>query len=1042
MALVAMLGMVTAYRTATAEEEASLKESELTQARFLEFTKREELLDRTSGRAHFEMAKEGHLQRAEECRVRAGKIRASDRGRAVLLELEAQEEYSLALVQEPYLAFTEVPGMSDNSLSMQKIIDRQVARDLSNSGRGSKWADKGKTIWENLETQIGNSRKKLKRLALAVIIFVVSLGCLSLAELWRNKRTLMLMTMALGVLVCLTGLFFAILVDHASLWYYTVCAMGFALLAPATRKIRPRLQKLSKLLATKLGFMTTAQAKEAEERESLHPPETDVRLFVGARMHAERVKSPFTCLVVLLIVLAVLLSAWVSYSYSDASIQASASAGNATENITNGLKNSHTTSAYFALNMLAALQERRARYKAALQKNELAKESALGIDQRSVDETLYHATEQIHPKNDDDKDLIETLDGTKGTEYDRNFPRKWVLNLTTFGPECGFALADAANEQSLGWRNKAHWFLASITMFAIALYLFGQSLSMGRSEEAWMLVFFGLIVVGVGLGVAGTEFIRRVPNTAYDVEACDAKNAKSDDPALRAAIQYAWGVTDYQIRDYESAVKELEVAVAARPKFLFANLYLSQAAKELGNPQMNEGFLNMIPEERISEAVNREKTALEGFKKNGLEESPLLLGNYGFDTYLYGLIMKDRKLLQRGLDSTEEAIRHDESRQYMYLRYNVAVAQLALGNLDGGLATFADAVKQEGVKGDGDLLAGAVGDLETLYHYCEGLNSKAYCEKIRAKEADITLELARAAWPPPSNAVQDAKSAPALRNLAIQISPSGVRWEAEPINFKIDGGDTTLAVVWYTREPGSQVWRVLAKVSGAVSPKSVMQGDDGKIYQFQSYLEATDQESCLPAGDYRADFYLNGVAFPVPSKQLDAPSAMRASPFKDLNLSLCRPSTWRRWRPTSIDDPALTGGYVDNKDHPVQVIFVFDYYYPAAMWDATKARALLARARAYLAAQRMMTPAEFTDEPNTCTVYPKEQFVIRQASRSTGETLVARIWPAKEGVVHLVLAYNHSPQGAPISDSADPLGNEGLECNSLRSVREIYAESR
>jgi hypothetical protein len=66
MALVAMLGMVTAYRTATAEEEASLKESELTQARFLEFTKREELLDRTSGRAHFEMAKEGHLQRAEE----------------------------------------------------------------------------------------------------------------------------------------------------------------------------------------------------------------------------------------------------------------------------------------------------------------------------------------------------------------------------------------------------------------------------------------------------------------------------------------------------------------------------------------------------------------------------------------------------------------------------------------------------------------------------------------------------------------------------------------------------------------------------------------------------------------------------------------------------------------------------------------------------------------------------------------------------------------------------------------------------------------
>jgi hypothetical protein len=68
MALVAMLGMMTAYRTATAEEDVSLKESKLTQSRFLELTKREELLVRFSDSARFEVAKDAHLKWARECR--------------------------------------------------------------------------------------------------------------------------------------------------------------------------------------------------------------------------------------------------------------------------------------------------------------------------------------------------------------------------------------------------------------------------------------------------------------------------------------------------------------------------------------------------------------------------------------------------------------------------------------------------------------------------------------------------------------------------------------------------------------------------------------------------------------------------------------------------------------------------------------------------------------------------------------------------------------------------------------------------------------
>jgi hypothetical protein len=1030
MAFVAMLGMVTAYRTATTEEDGLLKESRLTQSRFLELTKREEALVRLADSARFEVAKEIHLKKSRDLQERAEKARPTDRGKAALLELQAQEEVALARIQQPYLNFVELPGIGDKTLTTKQIIDRYVSEELAASGFGSKWDKRAGSIWHSQEEQIGKSQRKLVGLALTVVVFVVALGCLSLAELWCQRRSLRLQMMALGIIVTLAAVIWAAHLDHVRGWYFLGCMAVFVILWPFSKLMRGILQRVSQELATRMGFMSV---EEAEESGSLHPPETELRLFAGARMHLESPKSPFTCFVVLLIVLAVLCSAWVGYRYTLVSIEADKSAERVVEYITNGGKNSHTTSVYFELGMLAAVQERRARYQAALQEHELSQNSSFGIDKRVAAENLDNSTQDVTPKDENDKDDVKMLDGGDGPEHARHYPKELVLGRTTFGQECGFALSDAMDEQSLRWHNKAHWYLAGITMFAIALYLFGQSLSMGRNKETWTLVFFGLIVVAVGIGLAAAEGAQRISSAEYTADACDKGIAKSDDATVRAAVQYAWGVSDLQIHDYESSVAELENAVALRPRFLSANFYLSQAAKNLGNPQSNEGFMNMIPEARIAEAVNHEKTALDGFAKNGLEESPLMLGNYGFDTYLYGLVKKDRAPIKRGLKSTQDAIDHDLDEHYLYLHYNVAVAELAMGKINEGLATYAETAKKPGMKDAGDLVAGAVGDLETLYHYCEELNSKDYCKEIQSKEPAITLELAAAAWPPPK-AVNDPPGKAALRNVVLQVDPSGLRWQAQPVNFKLDDGTTTLSVLWYTREPGSAVWRVLSKVSGRVDPKDVTQDENGKIHQLQSYLEATDTDSCLPAGDYRADFYLNGVPFYVTSEPLDTPSAMRASPFKDLNLALCRPNGWSRWRP-SLDEPVMAGGYVDNEDRPTRGIFLFDFYYPKTMWDASHANDLVSRAQNYLASKKIMSASKFQNESNACTIDLKSQTMIRKTSPSTGETMVVRIWPAKDGVVHVALGYTQSPSA---TEASDILGDKGIECNSLRSVREIY----
>jgi hypothetical protein len=267
-----------------------------------------------------------------------------------------------------------------------------------------------------------------------------------------------------------------------------------------------------------------------------------------------------------------------------------------------------------------------------------------------TDEILYNATHDVAPKDDSDKDVMKMLDGGDGPEHARHYPKELILGRTMFGQECGFALSDAMDEQSLRWHNKAHWYLAGITMFAIALYLFGQSLSMGRNEETWTLVFFGLIVVAVGIGLAAAEGAQRISSAEYRADACDRGNAKSGDAAVRAAVQYAWGVSHLQIYDYESSVKELEEAVA-------------------------------------------------------LEESPVMLGNYGFDTYLYGLVKKDRTLVKKGLKSSEDAITHDHEGQFLYLPYNVAVAELALGDMRKGLEMYSKTVTRPGMKNDGDLVA-------------------------------------------------------------------------------------------------------------------------------------------------------------------------------------------------------------------------------------------------------------------------------------------------------------------------------------------------
>jgi hypothetical protein len=67
----------------------------------------------------------------------------------------------------------------------------------------------------------------------------------------------------------------------------------------------------------------------------------------------------------------------------------------------------------------------------------------------------------------------------------------------------GVAWWSANNDKSLGYQREATTFLWLLTLFAIALYLLGQALGMGRTSAAFILVLFacGLVFAGVLRGL-------------------------------------------------------------------------------------------------------------------------------------------------------------------------------------------------------------------------------------------------------------------------------------------------------------------------------------------------------------------------------------------------------------------------------------------------------------------------------------------------------------------------------------------------------------
>lgn len=468
-----------------------------------------------------------------------------------------------------------------------------------------------------------------------------------------------------------------------------------------------------------------------------------------------------------------------------------------------------------------------------------------------------------------------SADGPESPDADPVFPGRFFADAQHQADRL-WALANAANEQDAGWEAAEANLTAALTMFAVAVYLLGLSLTI-RERVRGLLAGLGVTLVVVGAGWAGwlaTHPPRQAPDAA----------ARAFADGRRVFLLAA------EPADFEEAKAHFDRAIELRPTFAQAHADRASAAFLAGSPQFAT-FTSITTPEALDAAI----ADLERAHELGLETRSVL-GELGFDTFLRGLRRSDAGDLEASVGFTREGLRGDPSDPVLH--YNLGAALLALGDDDGARAAYLDGIRH------------------TLFvdPAEEELRGNPFLEGLWVSGALTDLELVAAARPERAEAVARTKE---LIVGSISLGEPGARGETEPAELEVDlfptevqwksalpGYDPAAGVVasyWYQETPGG--WAALSEVSGVIAPG----GEEGARFTLSPFLPQTFPARCLADGRYRVEVYVNGAL--AGTGEAEASFATpEATVLGDLNVALCHPEGWA---PSERNLPGFLGGTIE-----------------------------------------------------------------------------------------------------------------------------------
>jgi len=1040
MAFVAMCGAVAAFQAALKEHETSRLDRKLNQGQLLELTSRQVALDRDSTFHQLDDRYQQDVREGNYFQQQAAELRPKDPARAANFDLKAQEEFAAARAIRPFRDYVYV---ETGKSSLESTAEKQAARDLIDLGfEVEPPEDTGpraepKSMWGGLKESIVSAESKVVELAFAAVIFVCSLALFTFAQLVKPRSRAERSLEYLGFAFALGALLFTLAVEHSSWSNFAGAGLAFAILGYVGWRFS---LKIPYLRAEDDGKETPEKHLSRSGEEPIHPGELDPLLFAGLRIHLADAKHYFTRVIIVLIACTALLSVVCAYWYSESARNASEAARGALDSQVQLFKSSTrpASATFYVMGTLATTQEIHARYEAARQRAQLAEEAVPGVN---IQESLAQLSllKELFVKQP--KQNLSILFGPWGPDKDPRFPNKWVTESLIQAADEDYGQWDARNELSIAWHRKATMELATITLFAIALYLFGQSLGMGQTHAAFMLVFFSACLVFMGAVSAVYVILKPLPNRPQTISAeCKIPGAKDGkvDPADEAAKDFAAGkkilATALRPEEYARAKKKFVCAVEARPNFALANYFLARAAWMEGTPQKGEGYISLTTKEALPDILSHQRKSLETLDKEGFSRPLTMLGNHGFDNVLLALSTHDRKHLKEAIKSTQTAIGKDNNAPW--LQFNLGLAYLAANQKEDGLKAYEDGLK---LPFDENLAAGSITDLEILQEHCKGLNDAAYCSQVETEIAKLKSRFAAVWNQSPGAAANTGQSAGSgsarISNISLEITPSGVGWHANLSDVNLD--QDVLIVLWYAHDDDWNVWRVVPAASGRVYPVEVWDDGTGRKFAFNSYLDYTNHHECLSGGDYRAEFYLNNRLAAMRKITLARNPAFDAVGFRDINMSMCYPKGWVPWHPKDGTNQGLVKGFTDPLGGGGA--FLFTYYYPKSGSGAVSPYRLFQRSIAYLVEKKVMAQEQFSQPtPDACGMYPPNYRMVHTKFIGTTTNMLASSWTERDGLIHFAIIYRRpsATTGFIGSDKARRMEDE--DCGTLLSFTSVY----
>jgi hypothetical protein len=919
MIAAASLGGLAAFRASVMEQQTVMLKLRLSSGRMLELARWTEFAHQLATRADLEQPYAAHQRRADWLLEQADQLRAKDEQRAGQMDMEAQRERAL---QRIYLGLVGgLKNFVDNKSVGDSIRDHVIAElEQFGFGKGADGDDllfnsaaKAKRtraavaghdeqagdepdrlghFWDDAYRHIAESHEKVLMLTIGVAIFVLALFAFTLADLSAKRFALAVGLLCTGSVIVLCGTVFLLLCDDWSWLSWAVGSIYVLFLCLGT-------------LALKTGLMNTPPPKEGEDMKGIEP-----RGYHGHEIALAKDSDGLSGWLVFLVAVTVLSSALVAYAYSLVSVAASHHAQTALDYQVGLVESSALSGAKITGGVMTTTAEW------------LANRTGCAFDQ------------QRGTAGSDSQGCVQLEKRPKNFGY---YAKDYVVDTGYFGPfrmyrglfaslepspAYLYAASDAFQEMSAAAIGRGSSYLAVLTLFAIALYLFGQALAVGRSR---LQVLF--LVAGIGL-LAGSDawacaiyLGSDVVVPPSDAPANCAIPHEAEKSAMFAAQKYKEAMRHYALAstavnaieakdEYRGAAVNLECAAAARPLFAMAHRYLALAYGRMDSQQWREAsYESLVSRRYLLKIIANQEHAWQALTASGLPG--VGIGKPGFDYFLMALAAKTPGESAHALELSRRFLEEDASRRAQPgAIFNWGLVNLADGRTEDAANAYKSGIEMLTKKRDWSLVVSAITDLNLLTEYCPNLPAPRDCESLAPVVRRIKSSLLTERW---LDEVSDSEQPGILSDLKLDVRPQAVEWRArittsasqpairepqtEPGLDQPQSADRgTLTVLWYTRpvqgerdqDENWNVWRVQEGISRQIRLADLASGEDGTVGDSVDILAKTDM--CLLPGEYRAEFFLDGRSLDVPAQEPIRIGSFEAYRSRELDVAFCYPA--------------------------------------------------------------------------------------------------------------------------------------------------------